>query len=433
MTTIIRGGRVIDPSQEIDRVADVVIADGRIKEITDSAGDHADATIMDASGKLVCPGFIDVHACLREPGFEEDETIASGTAAAVAGGYTSIGCMPDTSPVCDNRASAEFVRLQAERAGNCNVFPLGTVTKECKGEELAEIGQLKQFGAMAFTDGHKSIANAEVMRRALEYTTMFDRPIFSLPVVPELAAGGVMFEGYVSTLLGLQGIPAAAHDIMVGRDIALAELTGGRVHLMCLTTADAVERVRQAKARGVRITAEVTPHHLALTDEAMLSFDSGNRVFPPLVSAEHRQALIDGVKDGTIDAICSDHTPLAEEKTDCEIDLAPPGISGLETAFAVASATLVGGGHIDWPAFIRLLTIGPASILGLDRGTLKAGSPADVTVIDPNREWQVDPAKFHSRGRNTPFSGENLKGSVDLVLVSGETRFTRDGTLVPSL
>lgn len=433
MTTIIRGGRVIDPSQKIDRVADVVIADGRIKEIADTAGDVAGATVVNANGKLVCPGFIDIHACLREPGFEEDETIASGTAAAVAGGYTSIGCMPDTSPVCDNRASAEFVRLQAERAGNCNVFPLGTVTKECKGEELAEIGQLKQFGAMAFTDGHKSIANAEVMRRALEYTTMFDRPIFSLPVVPELAAGGVMFEGYVSTLLGLQGIPAAAHDIMVGRDIALAELTGGRVHLMCLTTADAVERVRQAKARGVRITAEVTPHHLALTDEAMLSFDSGNRVFPPLVSSEHQQALIEGVKDGTIDAICSDHTPRAEEKTDCEIDLAPPGISGLETAFAVASGTLVGGGHIDWPAFVRLLTTGPASVLGLDRGTLKAGSPADLTLIDPDHEWQVDPAKFHSRGRNTPFAGASLKGSIDLVLVSGETRFTRDGSLVPSL
>ncbi len=432
MMTIIRGGHVIDPDQNIDRVTDVVIEDGVIREVTDGASADG-ARELDATGKLVCPGFVDIHACLREPGFEEDETIASGTAAAVAGGYTSIGCMPETSPECDNRASAEFVKLQAERANNCNVFPLGTVTKERKGEELSEIGQLEMGGAVAFTDGHQPIANAEVMRRALEYTSMFDRPILSLPAVPELAAGGVMFEGYVSTLLGLQGIPAAAHDIMVGRDIALAEMTGGRIHVMCLTTKDAVERVRQAKARGVRITAEVTPHHLALTDDAMKSFNSHNRVFPPLVPEEHRVALIAGVKDGTIDAICSDHSPLAEQKTDCEIDLAPPGISALETAFSVASRELVEAGHIERKDLIRLLTIGPASVLGIDRGTLKPGSPADVVVIDPDQEWTVDPSTFHSRGHNTPFAGETLRGRVHVVLVGGDVRYSRDGSLTPSV
>ena len=431
-TTIIRGGRVIDPSQDIDRVANVIVDNGFVKEIAEGASAPG-ANVIEAKGKIVCPGFVDIHACLREPGFEEDETTATGTAAALAGGYTSIGCMPDTKPVCDNRASAEFVKLQAERAKNCNVFPLGTVTKERAGEELAEIGQLVLGGAVAFTDGHQPIANAEVMRRALEYTRMFDRPILSLPVVPELAAGGVMFEGYVSTLLGLQGIPAAAHDIMVGRDIALAEMTGGQVHVMCLTTRDSVERVRQAKAAGVRITAEVTPHHLALTDDVMTSFNANNRVFPPLVPEQHVAALIDGIKDGTIDAICSDHTPLAEQKRDCEIDLAPPGISAFETALSVSSQALVGGGHIDWPHFIRLLTSGPAQVLMIDRGTLKNNVAADITVFDPDREWTVDAKKFHSLGMNSPFDGMTLKGSIELTLVSGEVRYSRDGSGLPRI
>ena len=431
-TTIIRGGRVIDPSQDIDRVANVVIDNGFIREIAEGASAPG-AQVIEAKGHIVCPGFVDIHACLGEPGFEEDETTATGTAAAVAGGFTSIGCMPDTSPVCDNRASAEFVKLQAERAGNCNVFPLGTVTKERHGEELAEIGQLVQGGAVAFTDGSLPVANAEVMRRALEYTRMFDRPVLCLPVVPELAAGGVMFEGAVSTLLGLQGIPAAAHDIMVGRDIALAEMTGGRVHIMCLTTRDSVERVRQAKAAGIRITAEVTPHHLTLTDEAMKSFNTNNRVLPPLVPQDHVDALIAGIKDGTIDAICSDHTPLAGQKRDCEIDHAPPGISGLETAFAVAAKTLVGGEHIDWPDLIRLLTSGPAGVLRIDRGTLKPSSPADVVILDPEREWKVDSTAFHSRGTNNPFHGTTLKGTIELTIVGGHVRYSRDGRAIPSI
>ena len=431
-TTIIRGGRVIDASQDIDRIANVVITDGVIKEIAEGASAPG-ANVIEAKGKIVAPGFVDIHACLREPGFEEDETTATGTAAALAGGFTSIGCMPDTEPVCDNRASAEFVKLQAERAGNCNVFPLGTVTKGRGGEELAEIGQLVQGGAVAFTDGHKAVANSEVMRRALEYTAMFDRPILSLPVVPELAAGGVMFEGGVSTLLGLQGIPAAAHDIMVGRDIALAEMTGGRVHVMCLTTRDSVERVRQAKAAGVRITAEVTPHHLALTDEALKSFSSHNRVFPPLVPQPHVTALIEGIKDGTIDAICSDHTPLAEQKRDCEIDLAPPGISGFETAFGVAAQTLVGGGHVDWSRLIGLMTIGPAGVLKIDRGTLRTNAIADVVILDPDREWTVNAQAFHSRGMNSPFHGKKLTGCVDLTMVAGSIRYSRDGSNLPSV
>ncbi|MCA9065885.1 MAG: dihydroorotase [Planctomycetaceae bacterium] len=382
-----------------------------------------DDTVIDATGQIISPGFIDTHVSLREPGFAEDECTATGTAAALAGGFTTIGAMPDTDPVVDNRSSAEFVRLQADRARNCRVFPLGAVTKHMDGQELAEIGQLVEGGAVAFTDGKRPIANAEVMRRALEYTRMFDRPILHFAMVPELAEGGVMHEGFQSTRLGLRGIPAAAQDIMTGRDIALAEMTGGRLHIMCVTTADSVQRIRAARSQGLKITCDVTPHHLALTDSVMQTFDTLCKCNPPLRTQTHIDALIAGLQDGTIQAITADHQPLAIEKKAVELDVAPFGICGLETLLAVCVRTLIEPGHLTWSQLIERLTAGPAAVLGIDGGTLQAGSRADVTIIDPNQVWTVNAAEFRSRSRNTPFDGQTFTGRVVRTIVDGVTRF----------
>lgn len=420
-TTLIRGGRIIDPSQNLDQVGNLFIRDRRIVGMEGTASLANE--VIDATGLIVCPGFVDLHVALSEPGFEEDETTASGTAAAVAGGFTSVACLPDTDPVVDNRAAAEFIMRQAERIGRCNVFPLGAVTKNNKGEELAEIGQLVEGGAVAFTDAKRPIANSEVMRRALEYTRMFHRPILNHPQVPELINGGVMHEGFNSTLLGLKGMPAAAQDIMVGRDIALAEMTGGRVHLMCISTRNSVEQIRRAKSRGVNVTAEVAVHHLALTDEAMRSFDPNCKVDPPFRSQEHIDALIEGLKDGTIDAICSDHQPIAEEKKNCEIDLSPFGIIGLETLLPLCVRTLIEPGHLTWPELVAKLTVHPSRILGLEKGTLKAGADADITLVDPSAKWTFDPRQFRSASRNTPFGGWEVTGRAKTVIVAGDVRY----------
>lgn len=426
-TLLIRGGRVIDPACGLDRVTNLLVKDGRIAAIGDEVslqGSSADeATVCEADGLIVAPGFIDTHVAFREPGTEDDETTASGTAAALAGGFTSVACLPDTSPVVDGRAGAEFLLLQAERAGNCRVYALGAVTKNCEGQELAEIGQLVEGGAMAFTDAKHPIANAEVMRRALEYTRMFDRPIFEHPQVPELSTGGVMHEGYHSTLLGLRGIPAAAEHIMVSRDLSLAALTGGRLHLMCLSVRRSIQQVREAKANGINVTCDVACHHLALTDANLQSFDSCFKVDPPLRSQDHIDELIAGLKDSTIDAICSDHQPFAEETKNLEVDVAPAGIVGLETLLPICIETLIEPGHLTWLELIAKLTTGPARILGIDRGTLSVGAVADITVFDPHAEWTIDPAEFLSHSRNTPFAGRNVRGSVEMVVVDGEIRF----------
>ncbi|MCA9059840.1 MAG: amidohydrolase family protein, partial [Planctomycetaceae bacterium] len=305
----------------------------------------------------------------------------------------------------------------------CRVFPLGAVTKHMDGQELAEIGQLVEGGAVAFTDGKRPIANAEVMRRALEYTRMFDRPILHFAMVPELAEGGVMHEGFQSTRLGLRGIPAAAQDIMTGRDIALAEMTGGRLHIMCVTTADSVQRIRAARSQGLKITCDVTPHHLALTDSIMQTFDTLCKCNPPLRTQTHIDALIAGLQDGTIQAITADHQPLAIEKKAVELDVAPFGICGLETLLAVCVRTLIEPGHLTWSQLIERLTAGPAAVLGIDGGTLQAGSRADVTIIDPNQVWTVNAAEFRSRSRNTPFDGQTFTGRVVRTIVDGVTRF----------
>ena len=419
---LITGGRIIDPASNRDEIANLLVIDGRIAPV-DTAAAPAGIPQLDATGLIVSPGFIDLHVALREPGFEEDECTATGTAAALAGGFTTIAAQSDTFPVVDSRSAAEFIRLQAERARNCRVVPLGAVTKAHRGEELAEIGQLVLGGAVGFSDAAHPVANAEVMRRALEYTRMFNRPILHLAIVPELAEGGVMHEGNQSTRLGLRGIPAAAQDIMTGRDIALAELTGGRIHIMCVSTRDSVNRIRLARQHGILVTADVTPHNLLLTDDCLSSFDPMFKCTPPLRSRDHIDALIAGIQDGTISAISSDHQPRALEKKQVELDAAPCGICGLETALSVCVQALLQPKHLDWPGLLKLLTIGPAGILGLNSGNLQPGAAADITLIDPHCHWTVDASRFHSRSRNTPFHGQNLPAKVLATIVDGEIRY----------
>lgn len=424
MRTVITNGTIIDPANRVEAPGTLVIEDGMVAGILplDSAVE-ADK-VIDATGLLVCPGFVDPHVSLREPGFEEDETIETGTAAALAGGYTSIAALPNTNPVVDNRSSGEFVKRQADVANNCRVFPLGAVTKGRKGAELAEIGQLVEADAVAFTDGKIPIANAEVMRRALEYTQMFGCPILHHSMVPELSESGVMHEGFISTKLGLRGIPAAANDIMAGRDIALAELTGGRVHIMCVSTIETVERIRVAKRRGVAVSGDVTPHHLLLTDEVMESFDTLYKCNPPLRSREHIDALIDGLKDGTISVICPDHQPLAIEKKEVELDAAPFGICGLETALPICVEALIRPEHLSWSQLIACLTCGPARVLRIPHGTLSEGTAADVCIIDPLEEWTIDASQFRSRSRNTPWDGRAATGRVIATMVEGELKYS---------
>ena len=418
---LIQNGRVIDPSQSLDRVMSVLVEHGKIAGY-DAAPEQGMKTI-DAAGKIVSPGLIDMHVHLREPGREEDETIASGTAAALAGGFTSIACIPNTEPPIDTRASVEFILHQAERAAQANVFVVACVSKGREGKELAEIGQLVQAGAVAFSDDGSPVYDPELMRRAFEYCQMFGKPILNHAEVRELTHGGVMHEGVVSLTLGLTGMPSAAEDVMVSRDIALAEATGGRIHVMHVSTAGSVELIRRAKRREVRVTTEVCPHHFTLTDECLRSFDSNFKMSPPLRAESDVEACIDGLKDGTIDVICTDHAPHAEEKKMQELDLAPFGIVGLETALGLVITQLIEPGHLDWPTALAKMTINPARILGIDKGTLRVGADADITIIDPAAPWRVDPRKFRSKSANTPFGGWNLRGRADTVLVGGKVKY----------
>ncbi len=418
---LIKQGRVIDPAQRMDTVADLLVRDGRVAMIAPSIQESADEVLV-AAGLIVCPGLIDMHVHFREPGDEQSETIATGAAAAIAGGFTSVACMPNTNPAIDTREAAEFVYLQAGRARQARVYPVGAVTKARAGEELAEIGQLVEGGAVAFSDDGAPIASAEIMRRALQYTRMFDRAILNHPEVPELTQGGVMNEGIVSMRLGLPGMPRVAEEIMVARDILLAADTEGKLHLQHLSTAGSVELVRQAKKRGIRVTAEVCPHHLALTDEALTSFDSVYKVNPPLRTRRDVDALIEGLVDGTIDVIASDHAPHAPARKELELDRAPFGMIGLETMLGVCVRSLIEPGYLDWPKLIECFTVGPAQILGIDRGHLRPGVEADITIIDPDLEWTVDPEAFRSKSRNCPFAGWVLKGRAVHVFVAGELK-----------
>ncbi len=390
MRTIqIVGGRIIDPSQEIDRVGNLWLSRGQVLPLGE--GYEEAEIVIDARGMIVCPGLIDVHVHLREPGNEEDETIATGASAALAGGVTTLACMPNTIPALDTQGAAEFVVLQAQRARKAKVYPVGAVSKGRKGDELAELGQLVAGGAVAFTDDGAPVASASLMRRALEYAKMFDKPIMQHCQVPELTVGGVMNEGFESMRLGLAGMPAAGEDIMVARDIRLAEITGGRLHIQHISTARSVELVREGKRRGVRVTAEACPHHFTLTDERLRTFDSNFKMNPPLRTWNDVEAVIGGLKDNTIEILATDHAPHAPEKKMRELDQAPFGIVGLETLVPICVLGLIEPGHLTWPEMIRKLTVNPAQLLGIPKGTLRPGADADVTIIDPETRWTIDP------------------------------------------
>lgn len=419
MKLLIKGGRVIDPAQNIDEIIDILVEDGKIVKVSANIKSK-DAQIFDASGKLVCPGFIDMHVHLREPGYEAKETIATGTRAAAAGGFTSVACMPNTKPVTDNTAVINFIKSKADSEGVVNVWPIGAITKASSGKELAEIGDMLGAGAVAISDDGQPVMNSEVMRCALEYTKMFNVPVISHSEDKELASGGDMNEGYYSTLLGLKGIPAEAEEIMVARDIMLARLTGARVHIAHISTAGSAELVRLAKKEGLPVTAEVTPHHLVLTEQAVEGYDTSTKVNPPLRTDKDIQALKTGLKEGVIDCIATDHAPHAEEEKDVEYPLAPCGLVGLETAVPLVWQALVSEGVLTPAQLIAKLTVNPATILGIIRGTLEPGMPADITILDENEERIIDVKKFYSMGKNSPFDNWKLKCFPVATIVNGQ-------------
>lgn len=428
MKLLIKGGKVIDPANDINDIMDVLIEDGRIKDVGQDLID-ADAEIIDAQGKLVCPGFIDMHVHLREPGFEYKEDIASGTRAAAAGGFTTICCMPNTDPVIDNATVASFVRERARKSGVVNVLPIGSISKGQEGKELSEMAELREAGCIAVSDDGKPVRDAGLMRNAMQYASMFDLPILSHCEEISLSRDGQMHEGYYSTIYGLKGIPAAAEEIMIARDIILAESTGARVHICHISTAGSVELIRAAQERGVLLSCEVTPHHLILTDEVVGNYDADTKVNPPLRSLDDVIALRDAILDGIVDCIATDHAPHHRESKDCEYNLASNGISGLETAVALIMDQLVIPEIIDDETMVRLFTIGPADVLGINKGTLDPGTDADITIIDPKMSKTVEPEKFYSKGKNTPFKGMNLRGWPSMTIVKGQIIY-RDGKIV---
>ena len=410
-------GHAVDPSQHLDRIANFRVHDGKIVSIDSSP--HDGDIVFDADGKIVLPGLIDMHVHLREPGHEEDETIETGTRSALYGGFTSIACCPNTFPPIDTQAMVEFVQQQAGRSKHCQVYVICCISKNREGKELAEFGQLFEAGAVACSDDGSPIEDAELTRRAFEYCLMFDKPLLSHPEVTSLTKNGVMHEGMVSLLLGFRGMPVAAEEVAIVQDITLADITGGRLHVMHVSAEGAVSAIRRAKTRGVRVTAEVTPHHLTLTDEMLRSFDSNYKMNPPLRSQDHVDACIEGLRDGTIDVIASDHAPHAAEKKMRELDQAPFGIIGLETALPVIITKLVRPGILNWSAVAEKMSLNPARILGIPKGTLQVGADADITVIDPNVQWTVSPDCFHSKSKNSPYIGWELFGKPIAVFVGG--------------
>ena len=420
---LLKGGRVIDPVNSLDEFADVLVVDGRIEEVRPGLDESDDVEVIECGGKIVAPGFIDMHVHLREPGREESETIESGTASAAAGGFTAVACMPNTNPCIDNAAVVEFIKEKAERHGSVKVFPIGAVTKGRKGEELAEIGEMFEAGAPAFSDDGDCVMNSKVMRRAMEYTSTFGATIIQHAEDHSLSKSGTANEGMLTAKVGLYPMPAVSEEIMTRRDIALAEYLGLPVHIAHISAASAVQAVREAKARGVKVTCEVTPHHFTLDESEVLNFNTNAKMSPPLRSAEDREAIIEGLKDGTIDCIATDHAPHHIDNKNCEFDIAAFGIVGLETAIGLAVTELVEKDIISYERMIELFSVNPARILNLDLGHLSKGAIADITVFDPEREWEVDPLQFKSKSRNTPFAGYKLKGAPVGVIVDGKKRF----------
>ena len=419
---LIAHGRVIDPPGGIDQIADVLILDGRIAAVGRGMGTPDGAEVVNAEGLVVAPGLIDLHVHLREPGNEDVETIASGVRAAAAGGFTAVCAMPNTDPVTDNQAAVGFIVKQAAQAGGARVYPIGAVSLGERGEQLAEFGELVAAGAVAVSDDGKPVASSQLMRMALSYAQTFGIPVADHcedPAIPR----GVMHEGIVSTRLGLRGIPAASEEIIVARDLILAELTGGHVHLCHISTRGSVELIRRARERGIHATAEVTPHHLTLTHEACAGYNTNAKMSPPLREQADVDAVRAGLKDGTLDVIASDHAPHAYDAKEREFDDAPNGIIGLETALALGVTELAGQGLLTLPELIDRMSSRAAAAFHLPGGTLAKGAAADVVIFDPDASWTVDPAAFLSKSRNTPYAGRKLRGKVVRTLVHGRTVF----------
>lgn len=428
MKLVIKNGRVINPATKFDEIADVLIEDGKIKEIGSDlvAGD---ASVYDAAGKIVTPGLIDLHVHFREPGQEAKETFESGSKAAAAGGFTTVCTMPNTNPVVDSAAIVRSLEKRAEDTACVHVKIIGAVTKNQEGKELAELGDMIQEGAVAFSDDGHFDATAKVLLNAYDYLHTFDKVIINHDEEPSLVEEGVMNEGHRSAMLGLKGRPTVAEDIAVARDVMLAEYADARVHVAHISSARAVDIVRQAKKRGVRVTAEATPQHMTMTDECVNLFDTSTKINPPLRSQTDCEAILAGLKDGTIDAIVTDHSPHAQEDKDREYVYAPSGFPGLETSLGIMLTDLYHKDKLDLPLLISKMSWEPAKVLGLEGGTLTAGAAADVTVIDPELEWTVDAAKFYTKGSHSPFIGRKLKGRAILTVVDGEI-VMKDGNVL---
>src|SRR4051812_25042637 len=430
MDLCLRGGRVIDPTRGLDSEADVLVTNGVVTRIAAGAagGVAANVRVIDVRGRWVVPGLIDLHTHLREPGQEYKEDIATGTAAAAVGGLTAVCAMPNTVPPNDTRAVTELIVRRAREVGAVRVYPIGAITQGLKGEVLAEMGELQEAGCVAVSDDGRPVMNAEVMRRALEYAAGFGLPVIQHCEDLALSGGGSMNEGYVSTRIGIRAQPAAAESAMVARDLELVALTGARYHVAHISAVESVRLVREAKRRGLPVTCEVTPHHLTLTDEACASYDTHTKCNPPLRSSADVAALLEGLADGTIDAIATDHAPHSAVEKDLEFERAAFGIIGLETALPL-SLELVRKGVLTPETLVRRLSTAPAAVLGLPGGTLAPGSPADVTVIAPDAAWTCDPARFRSRSRNSPFAGASLRGRAVLTVVGGRIAHAEEGLL----
>jgi dihydroorotase len=422
---LIKGGRVIDPSRRSDGIADVYLVDGRVASVGLNIKGEDGCQLIDAKGKVVTPGLIDLHVHLREPGFEDLETVATGAMAAAAGGFTAVCAMPNTDPPLDNQGAIGFVISQAQKAGKARVYPIGTISVGQKGEKLSEFGELLGAGAVAVSDDGKPVMSSHLMRTALEYAKTFGVPVADHCEEITLAEGGAMHEGLVATRLGLKGIPAAAEEIHVARDIILSELTGGHIHLCHMSTSGSAELIRRAKEKGLRVTAEVTPHHFTLTHEACVGYNTNAKMNPPLREAADVEALREALKDGTVDVIATDHAPHHYDAKEREFDDAPNGILGLETAFGLAITELVRPGIVSLSDLLYRMSTRPAQVFKLPGGSLAVGAPADIAILDPEVEWTVEPSRFFSKSRNTPFGGRRLFGRAELTIVRGRVVYER--------
>jgi dihydroorotase len=426
MNMILKGAKVIDPALGIDEVSDILVIDGRISAI-EKRINISGAAVIDLDGMTLVPGLIDMHVHFREPGYEYKEDIESGSRSAVAGGFTTVACMPNTNPPVDNAVMVEFIKARAQEAGLVRVLPIGCVSKGLEGKEITEMGDMAEAGAAAFSDDGKPVADSSLMRKAMMYASMFDRVVIDHCEVPTLFDGGQINEGYVSTVMGLAGIPRSSEEIMVARNILLAKETGAHVHIAHVSTRGSIELIRRAKADGIKVTCEVTPHHLILTDEDVRGYDTNTKMNPPLRTRDDVDTLIEGLKDGTIDVIATDHAPHSEDEKDVEFDKAAFGIVGLETALGLIMTHIVGEGKLTAAEAISKMTSGPAKILRFNAGSLKIGMPADITVMNLSHEWVVDKNKFFSKGTNTPFGGWKLKGKAVMTFVEGKAVYVDEG------